>query len=40
MVDKMKIALEEAQANLTIKHNRVREYANEMQREEEFQVGD
>ena len=39
MVDRMRTALEEAQANLTIAQSRARAYANRTRREETFEVG-
>ena len=40
MVDRMKTALEEAQANLSIAANWAKFYANALQRAETFEVGD
>ena len=40
MVDRMKIALEEAQANLSVAANRAKAYADVSQREETYEVGD
>ena len=40
MVDRMKTALEEAQANLSIIANRAKAYADALQRAETFEVGD
>ena len=40
MVDRMKTALEEAQANLSIAANRAKAYANASRREEKYEVGD
>ena len=40
MVDWMKTALEEAQANLSVAANRAKAYANTLQREEKYEVGD
>ena len=39
MVDRMKMALEEAQANLTVAQNRAREYANRTRRDETSELG-
>ena len=40
MVDRMKTALEEAQANLSVADNQAKTYANAVQREEKYDVGD
>ena len=40
MVDRMKTALEEAQANLTVAQNRAKAYADKSRRSEIFEVGD
>ena len=40
MVDQMKTALEEAQANLSVMANRAKAYADASQREEKYEVGD
>ena len=39
MVDWMRIALEEAQANLSVAANRAKAYADAMRREEKYEVG-
>ena len=39
MVTRMKTALAEAQANLTLAQNRARQYANRSRRDEQFEVG-
>ena len=40
MVDRMKTALEEAQANLSVAANRAKAYADASRREETYEVGD
>ena len=40
MVDRMKTALEEAQANLSVAANRAKAYADASRREEKYEVGD
>ena len=40
MVDRMKTALEEAQANLSVTQQQPQAYANQLQREEKYEVGD
>ena len=40
MVDRMKIALEEAQANLSVVANRAKAYADTSRHEEKYEVGD
>ena len=40
MVDRMKTALEEAQANLSIAQHRAQTYANKLRRDEKYEVGD
>ena len=40
MVDRMKMALEEAQANLTVAQSRAKQYADRSRRDETFKVGD
>ena len=40
MVDRMKIALEEAQANLTVTRNRAKSHVDRSKRDEKFEVGD
>ena len=40
MVDRMRTALEEAQANLSVAANRAKAYANASRREEKYEVGD
>ena len=40
MVDRMKTALEEAQANLSVTQQRAQAYANKSRRDEQYKVGD
>ena len=39
MVDRMKIALEESQANLSVAANQAKAYANALRHEEKYEVG-